>query len=730
MEKTVIFRDRQEFQAADPNNLQDFARASLDHLVLDAVSSEKRYTGFQVTQSSTTQVTVAPGRYYNGGEVYVNELAQAIQLLQYLPNVTKKIVAIVAWGQDVDEDVQPRDFILDLTSGATEPQAVAMRSTRYCQINPLPGVEAADPQPPVIQTGTVAVALVTLGTGGIENIEMQGDALLPNLEDHSARIGDIEDWRRVIDPRVIGLASDLSALAAKTATKAERAQVLEIAVDTARIKERLDLPTEYVSYDADDFNDGTKSDEAGSGYACRTKYGLLFPVASSATIDLALFNPIEPLASIESNGMVLPKYTHTPIMATTVKVGDLGIASYQSQTHVQKKVTCTKHYHHYGWHHNFRLSWFSRFFWKHNPLLHWLIPWHGFLHHHHVDHYEWDTVSTNITGCTMGKDFLLPNSRWITKVGLNLTAVGASGDLRVMITGTKAGKPDLTNVLAETTVTQANLKVYPLQTDVVFTPVFLEGGNRYAVVLMTSGDHRTAVCSSTVSAQNPTQGQLWYSQDADWFIADSSKDLLFTLYGAAFQRTRTAIQLQAVSLSGGITDIEIEAQSLVPQGTDLQYEIQPSGAGAWYPLGDATSRLASTPNLVNLRVVFNGTTEVQPAIFPTPDAILASRPDVSLVHWADARTISSAVTDVMVKYEVSYWDGDHHTLIPKLKISGSEIAASASSHITLPDGAELFTFTWTGISPATTAYQLVTRGTRDSGTQPFAISERIDVAVS
>lgn len=37
MESTVIFRDRQELQSADLNNMQDFARASIDHVVKDAI---------------------------------------------------------------------------------------------------------------------------------------------------------------------------------------------------------------------------------------------------------------------------------------------------------------------------------------------------------------------------------------------------------------------------------------------------------------------------------------------------------------------------------------------------------------------------------------------------------------------------------------------------------------------------------------------------------------------
>jgi hypothetical protein len=57
MESTVLFRDRQELQSADLNNAQDFARASLDHVVRDAVEAGKGYVGFFATKTAATEVS-------------------------------------------------------------------------------------------------------------------------------------------------------------------------------------------------------------------------------------------------------------------------------------------------------------------------------------------------------------------------------------------------------------------------------------------------------------------------------------------------------------------------------------------------------------------------------------------------------------------------------------------------------------------------------------------------
>ena len=65
MEQEVIFRDYQEQQAQDHNDIQSFARTSLDHLVGDAVTASRRYAGFAAAKTTQTEVQVSPGRFYD-----------------------------------------------------------------------------------------------------------------------------------------------------------------------------------------------------------------------------------------------------------------------------------------------------------------------------------------------------------------------------------------------------------------------------------------------------------------------------------------------------------------------------------------------------------------------------------------------------------------------------------------------------------------------------------------
>ncbi len=235
MEQQVIFRDRQEFQAVDPNNLQSYARASLDHVVADAVSDAKHYVGFEVSAVSSTEANVQPGRFYSGGAVYLSEQVQAFNLFSLVPLVTNKIVAIAVWGQEVDTSVEPRDFLVDLETGATEPQAVAMRRVRHCEVNTVAGTESADPQPPAVQSGTLVVAYIYLTPAGIDRIEMQTANRLPNALDHAGRLTTLETWKAAAEPRISSIATDLAALARRSDQKVDRAVFMELAGDVALI---------------------------------------------------------------------------------------------------------------------------------------------------------------------------------------------------------------------------------------------------------------------------------------------------------------------------------------------------------------------------------------------------------------------------------------------------------------------------------------------------------------
>jgi len=721
MEQQVIFRDRQELQSADLNNAQAFAADAMQHLVRDAVSDALWYTGLVVTPASGTEINVAAGRMYADGKVYA-AAQQTINLFQHLPLVTKKILAVVAWGQAVDVDVQPRDFLIDLTTGETQPQAVAMQRVNLCNINVLPGAESVDPQPPAIQSSTLAVAYVHLLPTGVERVEMLSGYELPSLADHEARAVQLEAWKAQAEPRISSIATDLSALARKTDGLATRENLVEMSLDLARVKEALNLPSGYASYSSDGFGDETQTDKAAIGYSALVKNGLLFPVAGQAVAPLGMFNPYDPGVMRFEDGLVLPKFTPEARIKTSGYSGDVSISQYQFQTTGLKKYVRTVWQYHYGWHYNYSSSWYNRWYWNYyndrSPY-----SYYGYYTSHQETTYKLEQVTNSINGAIIAQTMLVPNSMWLTRVGLNLTQVGASGDISVIVCETEAGKPVLGKALTHVTVPVASLKKYPVETAVEVPPVLLEAGKRYALVLITQGDHRAA----TVSGSSYTQGTLFYGTDGDYMQGDLTKDLMFTLYAAKFERARTEIALQSISLAGGMTDLAINAPQVVPSGCELQYEVQVGGR--WYALGDASMVLSGSPDIVPLRAVLLGTSDMAPAFEAASNAITGSRPATALAHVSAARALSAASSSIQVQVVVSGWDAANHTLDCVLLSGGSTITPSATVWKDEPGGEDKrVTFSFAPAA-AISSYQVKVSGARSSGSAPYTITERTDVAL-
>ena len=721
MEKQVIFRDRQELQSADLNAIGQHAGDAIAHLVLDAVSGALKFTGGAVSAKSATEVDVAALRFYNGGKVYASEQTETLNLFQYLPLVAKKCVAVVVWGEVIDTDVQPRDFLVDLTTGATEPQAVAMSRLWKANVNLQPGNESVDPQPPVLQTGTLAIALVYLTPGGVERIELQDASRLPTLQGHEQRLFEHEAWRTQAEPRISSIATDLAGLAKKTMRLVGRDTVVELANDVARLKAKVNLPTAYASYESDYYGNTDKSDAAGVGYSAAVRNGLLFPTAGQASVGLALFNPYDAGIKRSAEDLVLPAYTDRARIQTTGYSGDISASQYQVQSQTIREYTATVWDYTYGWNYNYYNGWWNSWYWNYYGYNWGWYGYYGYRVARQETRYELQTVTTSYNGAIIGQTFLVSNAMWLTKVGLQFTQIGASGDVMVAVCETEGGKPDLLKTLTRVTVARGDLKKYPEETAIPVPPVLLEAGKRYALVLITQGDHRLA----TVSGNDYTQGTLFFGTDGDYFTGDLTKDLMFCLYAAQFAQPRVEVVLQSVSLAGGISDINIAAPQIVPDGCELRYEIQVGGK--WYPLGDAAMRLSTLPDIVPLRLVLLGTSDLAPAFRLVPNAITGSRAATSLAHWSKLRTLAAPSSSITVQVVVAQWDAANHTLACEIKSGATTYTPATTVVRDEPDGqAKRITFTFT--PPAISTYAIKLTGARSAASAPFVVVERTDVA--
>jgi hypothetical protein len=310
MEKLVIYRDNQELQADDFLNQQGWAQQALDHVVLDAINTDKAYSGFVLTKAAATTIKTSPGRLYVGGLVYAREDEGIIDLYNQLPVTAKKYFAVVAWGQTVDEDIQPRNYLIDADTGMAEPQSVAMQRTRYCNVSSVAGTESADPQFPAVEATYCLIGYVLCDPTGIISFTQSTLTQLDNLELVASRVATLEAWRGIVQGMIDTLRTDLANLAASLLNYTLLTQFQQLVDIVNVLWELAHKPKDFQFYGNDRFLNTDESEVAGTqggAYAAKVEEGLRFPAGGVGWIGkLQLLNPGEQV--IQSwEGFMLPK---------------------------------------------------------------------------------------------------------------------------------------------------------------------------------------------------------------------------------------------------------------------------------------------------------------------------------------------------------------------------------------------------------------------------------------
>lgn len=311
-EKRVVFDQFQKVTTADANNIGIFTRQSIDHIVKD-LGPSWGFTGFGASQSASTIVTVGNGRLYDpDGKVYFADDAGgvAIDFLTIdpgLPAATKRIAAIVAWGQEELSDTEPRTFITNATTRATEARSKATTSIRHANVQAVMGLEGPDPQKPAVASNVLVVAWVTLNTTGIESIIAEESNRVQSMRDTRARLAQFDAFRTQAGAMFDTINTQISVLADAIRGATPLDTFLRLVVDVTHLKEKADLPDSYSGWGADYFLDDQESDTLNVNYHARNEEGMRFPKAAEFTTQLALANPIDS-GVIVTNNFMLPKY--------------------------------------------------------------------------------------------------------------------------------------------------------------------------------------------------------------------------------------------------------------------------------------------------------------------------------------------------------------------------------------------------------------------------------------
>jgi hypothetical protein len=826
MEDAVIFAEHQQVTTTDANNLGQFPRSTIDHLMTDLGPGFK-YTGFASTITATTKVTVGAGRLYSAeGPVYYNDDAGGTELdfIANLPVVAKRFAAIVAWGIEIDTDTQPRTFITNVAQRTTEARVTSTRSSRHANVQFILGVEGADPDRPTVASNYLVIAWVILNTTGVESVVMEDTNRARSIEDLDADIGLLNAWRTLFGQRLDTLATELAALAARINGLAPMDVLLRLIVDVVRLKEKADLPDTYSAWSSDYFLDASESEPTHVDYLARIEEGIRFSHAAENTVNLELVNPIDSNVMVDGSDFMLPRYreirrlanvattiTQNPILGYEPVVvwdyvtyyqvvGPPGIPGYKYGAYYQNIIyrpiygevtneiaisqfasqtfTYRKHYPvryrvrwgaPYYWSSRINFWWNREYdpiywaFWRGVPDVSWLL-WPGppydpfpkpglwawqygwtrtnwFWSDYVTDYYYWDRIETShtVNGSVMSQTFLNSQDGWLTGFHLFFSRKANAGDVYVLLCETyENGQPNAEAVLAvSATLPPSAIQIWPKPTRIQFTPTLIQQGKRYAIVMLTQGNHYVA----TTEANQLTNGTLFYSTDSAWFqgLGDMSRDICFEAIFAEFEDNHVSVQIEPATLSGGIAAVDINADAIIPAGTTLTFEGQV--AGDWVPLDDpgpdaTTPVLVGLPPLINMRITMQGTTGLMPGIYlGNRSRMYTWRGRSDFTHISELRTMPGAVTKVIVTLRLENWrDTPHHSCTCKL-LRGAGYTTEELVDVVVdefaPDdpNALIRKLTFSGL-PSITTYKIKITGTTDNVLTPFHVAERVDIGLA
>src|SRR5262245_61620594 len=278
MEKRVLIDTWQKVTKDDFLKFGLFPQGSLDTVVGRLLIPDMAFSGFAVVQSGPAEVTVSEGRLFANGKVFFNnqEGGTQLDLLARLPATTRRIVAVTAWGQEIDSKLEPRTFLADAETRAVVARETSTEHWRWTNIAAVSGLEGPDPQPPAVPTDVMVIAWVTLTNLGVESIRMNTEGMAPTLRDAQSRLAALDLWRLIFGGRLDTLAADLLALATRIYGLAQFSLVRQIARDLALLKDQARLPDQFTSYGYDHFLTDAESDPAHVDWLAKIEEGVRF----------------------------------------------------------------------------------------------------------------------------------------------------------------------------------------------------------------------------------------------------------------------------------------------------------------------------------------------------------------------------------------------------------------------------------------------------------------------
>lgn len=711
MSDVIVFSQAEIATPADFTAISESARQGFDAVAAGSLGWPAHWARITVAQTSPDVVTLTPGEYYEGDAIYASKGAIEVNLQTFKPVIStdERWVALILRGSEETInasrafETSEEPLTVSVPVSQATPKTIARRISVIVQLGEIAPPPAL--RPAIAQTDC-CVAFVRLTTSGIQEVVSNASDRVKTVYEIDGRLTIVEVEVNKLRQDTNTISTDVANLAAAIKAAPSRALVAQLARDVSMTRQRLQFPEEARNYF---FDQGLVRDAfwdaAHANSVYRIREGVRFQYVAQFQQLLRALNPSSPEVSVYDNTILMPAYEEVTRIESPVGnvrkdisnvVHTITTATQHTVSHeaIRFGETITPCENTAGWENlgNVRAgemfqangeTWVSQGVTNH-PWNQTATAQNGHLQFavQRVIRDTWTETFTTyhteefgLNGAIMGQTFLNAQVMVLTSIEVYFTRVGTTGDVVLCLCRVGAsGAPDFDAVIAKVTKPRNSLAVNAWN-KFALPPTLLEQGKRYAWFTVTSGNHQLA----GNSGNQFTGGTMFVSTDGAWAQGDLREDFAFRINAARFLRSRTVVPFEPITLDGGMTELEMIFKAWEPAGTSLVWEVRPQGAADWVPMDDRNPNpLATLPPLVQLRAVFNGTTDVAPGIVLDNWARCTSgrmRSDMTAVSKSLQLGFSTDTFQIVMN--VDSYDPLLHTFTPRLIAGGSTVSAAA-----------------------------------------------------
>ena len=710
MSQRMLFNDAEVIEAEDLTAIGAVAQSATDSLVADAIGYPAHWSGFTATQQSAQIVRLTPGRYYTADMVYAADEQTDINLQVHIPLAAsdQRWVAIIMRGT-VETVTAQRIFETSTDVETSEPvqQTTPKREVREASFTVQQG--AASPAPalrPTIADTDAVVAWVLLASTGIASIEPGEGSRVKSLYEVEKRVSAAESDLGGITRRTTTIETQIVNITQRLTDIPHPTIIRQLKRDVAATRRLLALPDEARAYWYDPGLLQTEWDKQHASWLARVREGIRFPWAGQRDAQLALLDAGSPAIRM-SGSLLMPAWTEVTRLEVPSDGSNINISQTTHTVVNAIRREIARQVIEYGptvtvcenaaeWSTLYNQSVGELF--THNGETFEVVgivankEWAGHRVYairnvisRSVTDVYWDYVSETIgvNGSVHGQTWLCSQPMILTSIELDFDKVGPTGDIHLFVCECdESGAPDFDNVVVATAKAPSELGLGWVNFGL--RPTLLESGKRYAWFTVTTGNHALG----TVAGNSFTQGSRFVCTDGAWSQVVTDSDFAMRLNVASFASTRTIVEMDALTLDSGMTEIRLIHGGWVPGGTSLIWEIQPSGTEEWQALtltnAEGADTLVGLPPLVRLRAVFVGTTDVAPAIVMDATARgYTFRPRGDMVAVSVSHNFGLSTTTIQVEAVIDNYDAGKHTAAPKLIVGATVYTPTAT--VVTPD---------------------------------------------